>query len=68
MDLCMTMLHSDVLTMPERGVRDIAFSGDGEPTTFRRFEEAVRIAADARRRFGLDSAKACSAYERRIPG
>jgi wyosine [tRNA(Phe)-imidazoG37] synthetase (radical SAM superfamily) len=41
----------------ERGVRDIAFSGDGEPTTFAHFEDAVCIAADARHRFGLDSAK-----------
>jgi len=40
-----------------RGVRDIAFSGDGEPTTFPRFEEALRIAAEARRRFGLNSTK-----------
>jgi wyosine [tRNA(Phe)-imidazoG37] synthetase (radical SAM superfamily) len=47
----------NVLTPAERGVRDIAFSGDGEPTTFRRFEEAIRIAANARLRFGLDSAK-----------
>jgi wyosine [tRNA(Phe)-imidazoG37] synthetase (radical SAM superfamily) len=45
------------LTQTERGVRDIAFSGDGEPTTYSRLEEVVRIAADARRRFGLDSAK-----------
>ena len=47
----------DALSREARGVRDIAFSGDGEPTAFRRFEEAVRIAADARLRFGLDSAK-----------
>ncbi len=47
----------DVLTAPERGVRDIAFSGDGEPTAFRRFMEAVRIAADARHHFGLNSAR-----------
>ena len=40
-----------------RGVRDIAFSGDGEPTTYPRFEEAIRIAAEARRRFRLDSTK-----------
>ncbi len=46
-----------ILTPAERGVRDIAFSGDGEPTTFRRFEDAVRIAAKARLEFGLDSAK-----------
>jgi wyosine [tRNA(Phe)-imidazoG37] synthetase (radical SAM superfamily) len=46
------------LLAPERrGVRDIAFSGDGEPTTFRHFEEAVRIAAAARLRFGLQSTK-----------
>jgi wyosine [tRNA(Phe)-imidazoG37] synthetase (radical SAM superfamily) len=47
----------NALDREERGVRDIAFSGDGEPTTFRRFEEAVDIAADARLRFGLHSAK-----------
>jgi len=41
----------------ERGIRDIAFSGDGEPTTYPRFREAVQIAADARRRFGLDTSK-----------
>jgi len=46
-----------LLTPSERGVRDIAFSGDGEPTTFLRFGEAVRIAADARRRFHLNSTK-----------
>jgi wyosine [tRNA(Phe)-imidazoG37] synthetase (radical SAM superfamily) len=47
----------NLLSSTERGVRDIAFSGDGEPTAFPRFEKAVRIAASARRRFGLDSAK-----------
>jgi wyosine [tRNA(Phe)-imidazoG37] synthetase (radical SAM superfamily) len=41
----------------DRGVRDIAFSGDGEPTTFPQFEKAVRIAAQARRSFELDSTK-----------
>ncbi len=46
-----------VLAPAERGVRDIAFSGDGEPTAYPHFEAAVRIAANARRRFGLDSAK-----------
>ena len=40
-----------------RGVRDIAFSGDGEPTTYPRLSEALEIAADARRRFGLESSK-----------
>jgi wyosine [tRNA(Phe)-imidazoG37] synthetase (radical SAM superfamily) len=47
----------NVLTPAERGVRDIAFSGDGEPTAFPRFEEAVRMAAQARRRHDLDSTK-----------
>jgi wyosine [tRNA(Phe)-imidazoG37] synthetase (radical SAM superfamily) len=47
----------NALTQTERGVRDIAFSGNGEPTTHPGLEEAVRIAADARHRFGLDSAK-----------
>jgi wyosine [tRNA(Phe)-imidazoG37] synthetase (radical SAM superfamily) len=41
----------------ERRVRDIAFSGDGEPTTYPLFKEAVEIAAAARRRFGLDATK-----------
>lgn len=45
------------LTPAERGVRNIAFSGDGEPAIFPRLEEAVRIAVRARQRFGLDSAK-----------
>jgi wyosine [tRNA(Phe)-imidazoG37] synthetase (radical SAM superfamily) len=47
----------DLLRPEERGVRDIAFSGNGEPTAFRRFGDAVRIAVDARRRFGLDSTR-----------
>ena len=47
----------NILAPEDRGVRDIAFSGNGEPTLYPRFEDAVRVAADARRRFGLDSAK-----------
>ncbi len=47
----------DVLPLGRRAVRDIAFSGDGEPTTYPRFEEAVRTAADARRAHGLDETK-----------
>jgi wyosine [tRNA(Phe)-imidazoG37] synthetase (radical SAM superfamily) len=47
----------NILAPEDRGVRDIAFSGDGEPTLYPHFQEVVRIAADARRRFGLDSAK-----------
>jgi wyosine [tRNA(Phe)-imidazoG37] synthetase (radical SAM superfamily) len=47
----------DCVPPKQRVIRDIAFSGDGEPTTYPRFEEAVRIAADARRARGLDDAK-----------
>jgi wyosine [tRNA(Phe)-imidazoG37] synthetase (radical SAM superfamily) len=47
----------DALPPDRRGVRDIAFSGDGEPTTYARFKDAVEIAAAARRRFALDTTK-----------
>ena len=47
----------DAIPPAERGLRDIAFSGDGEPTAYSRFEEAVRIAAEARRVNGLQSSK-----------
>jgi wyosine [tRNA(Phe)-imidazoG37] synthetase (radical SAM superfamily) len=40
-----------------RGVRDIAFSGDGEPTTYPHLKEAFEVAAAARARFGLAAAK-----------
>jgi wyosine [tRNA(Phe)-imidazoG37] synthetase (radical SAM superfamily) len=47
----------DALPSHNRDVRDIAFSGDGEPTAFPRFRDAVAVAAEARRRFGLDATK-----------
>lgn len=47
----------DVLAPGERGIRDLAFSGDGEPTAYPLFEDAVRIAAEARLQYGLESAK-----------
>ena len=40
-----------------RRVNDIAFSGNGEPTLFRRFDEAVRIAADLRAAHALTELK-----------
>ncbi len=40
-----------------RVVRDIAFSGDGEPTMVPNFDECVRIAVEAKRAFGLPEAK-----------
>lgn len=47
----------DAIAPGDRGVRDLAFSGDGEPTASPRFKEAVEIAVDARRRFALWDAK-----------
>jgi wyosine [tRNA(Phe)-imidazoG37] synthetase (radical SAM superfamily) len=40
-----------------RRLNDIAFAGDGEPTTAREFPEAVEAAAGAKRLRGLDAAK-----------
>ncbi len=40
-----------------RRLNDIAFSGDGEPTTCPQFAAAVRIAAGIRRQFGLHEMK-----------
>jgi wyosine [tRNA(Phe)-imidazoG37] synthetase (radical SAM superfamily) len=40
-----------------RRLNDIAFAGDGEPTTCPVFPEAVRLAADARRERRLDESK-----------
>jgi wyosine [tRNA(Phe)-imidazoG37] synthetase (radical SAM superfamily) len=40
-----------------RRLNDIAFSGDGEPSTCPRFLEIVRAAADLKRRRGLDDVK-----------
>lgn len=38
-------------------VRDIAFSGDGEPTTYPMFDEAVALAAELKQARGLDNTK-----------
>jgi wyosine [tRNA(Phe)-imidazoG37] synthetase (radical SAM superfamily) len=40
-----------------RRLNDIAFSGDGEPTTYRNFDEIVARAADLKRRHGLSDVK-----------
>ncbi len=40
-----------------RRVNDIAFSGDGEPTTYRNFDEIIERAAEVKRSLGLDSVK-----------
>ena len=47
----------DMLPPASRGVRDIAFSGNGDPTASPVFGEAVRIAARARSLFKLDNTK-----------
>ncbi|NUQ77844.1 MAG: radical SAM protein [Polyangiaceae bacterium] len=40
-----------------RRLNDIAFSGDGEPTTYRNFDEIVAASAEVRRRHGLGDVK-----------
>ncbi len=40
-----------------RRLNDIAFSGDGEPTTYRDFDEIVAACTAVKRRHGLDSVK-----------
>jgi wyosine [tRNA(Phe)-imidazoG37] synthetase (radical SAM superfamily) len=43
---------------PERRrLNDIAFSGDGEPTTYRNFDEIIAAVADLKRRHSLPSVK-----------
>jgi wyosine [tRNA(Phe)-imidazoG37] synthetase (radical SAM superfamily) len=37
-----------------RRINDVAFSGDGEPTCLTQFDQAVQIAAQEKRRIGLD--------------
>jgi wyosine [tRNA(Phe)-imidazoG37] synthetase (radical SAM superfamily) len=48
-----------LLNVPEshRHIRDIAFSGDGEPTTCTLFPEAIKLAADVRRASALEDMK-----------
>src|SRR5262245_26227779 len=38
-------------------LNDIAFSGDGEPTTYRNFDEIIGACADLKRRLSLDAVK-----------
>lgn len=40
-----------------RRLNDIAFSGDGEPTTYKNFDEIIGACADLKRRLGLDAVK-----------
>jgi wyosine [tRNA(Phe)-imidazoG37] synthetase (radical SAM superfamily) len=40
-----------------RRLNDVAFSGDGEPTTYRNFDAIVQSVADLKQRHGLDQTK-----------
>lgn len=40
-----------------RRLNDIAFSGDGEPTTYRNFDEIIESCAELKRRHGLNDVK-----------
>jgi wyosine [tRNA(Phe)-imidazoG37] synthetase (radical SAM superfamily) len=43
--------------MPLRRLNDIAFSGDGEPTTYRNFDELMQAVADLKARHNLPGVK-----------
>jgi wyosine [tRNA(Phe)-imidazoG37] synthetase (radical SAM superfamily) len=47
----------DRIPAPLRRVNDIAFSGDGEPTTCPQFDAAVRLAADLKEAAGMREVK-----------
>jgi wyosine [tRNA(Phe)-imidazoG37] synthetase (radical SAM superfamily) len=40
-----------------RRLNDIAFSGDGEPTTYKNFDDLMQLCADVKREAGLDNVK-----------
>lgn len=40
-----------------RRLNDIAFSGDGEPTTYKNFDELMQVCADLKESLGLDDVK-----------
>ncbi|MDA7952144.1 MAG: radical SAM protein, partial [Pirellulaceae bacterium] len=40
-----------------RRINDIAFSGDGEPTTFKNFPEIIKACAELKREYQLDNVK-----------
>jgi wyosine [tRNA(Phe)-imidazoG37] synthetase (radical SAM superfamily) len=40
-----------------RRLNDVAFSGDGEPTTYRNFDQIIAAAAELKRKRGLDDVK-----------
>ena len=52
-------LHPQFASVPEhlRRLNDMAFSGDGEPTTYRNFDVIMERAAERKRKLGLDAVK-----------
>jgi wyosine [tRNA(Phe)-imidazoG37] synthetase (radical SAM superfamily) len=51
--------HGKFAATPDhlRRLNDIAFSGDGEPTTYRNFDEIIAACADVKRKHGCDAVK-----------
>lgn len=51
--------HPQFANVPEnlRRLNDMAFSGDGEPTTYRNFDVIMERAAELKRQLGLDTVK-----------
>ncbi len=51
--------HPQFASVPEslRRLNDMAFSGDGEPTTYRNFDVIMEQAAELKRKLGLDAVK-----------
>ena len=51
--------HPQFASVPEhlRRLNDMAFSGDGEPTTYRNFDVIMERAAELKRKLGLDAVK-----------
>jgi wyosine [tRNA(Phe)-imidazoG37] synthetase (radical SAM superfamily) len=47
----------DAAPLHQRRLNDIAFSGDGEPTTYKNFDEIIAACAGVKRRLGLANVK-----------
>jgi wyosine [tRNA(Phe)-imidazoG37] synthetase (radical SAM superfamily) len=64
-DILDLVTSGDLYTTPKfsrtpehlRRLNDIAFSGDGEPTTFKNFDELIAQCAEVKRRHSLDAVK-----------
>ena len=46
-----------VVPPPLQRLNDVAFSGDGEPTTYKNFDEIIQSCAELKQKHGLDSVK-----------